>query len=295
MATTSPSTSHNTKGTSWLNTQIIWLRELPKALLTHQSILWAIAAIAIVIDQATKWWVEANIALHTRIVPIEGYGHIFDFLHVKNPGAAFGTGQELGWLFTTIAFVVCGFILFYNSVILGQHRSFRTALGFILGGALGNVIDRFRIGEVTDFIHFDFRPLASEWLVERVPLLNFAIFNFADLFIFSGVCIMFWIMWKDTLPDDPWTEEEPAKEEFEDWQRTQLAAEKPAINIPAADGSTSNYRNTQTRTHRQSFPDDQSELTESASNGQLGLKIALVLGVVGLIVAVVMFRKRRKQ
>lgn len=292
MATTSQGPSHSSQGSSWLNTRILWLRELPKAIWAHQAILWATAVIAIVIDQRTKWWVEDTIDLYSSIAPIEAYAHIFDYLHVKNPGAAFGTGQELGWLFTTIAIVVCCLILFYNLVILGPHRGFRTALGLILGGALGNVIDRFRIGEVTDFIHFDFRPLASEWLVERVPLLNFAIFNLADTFIFSGVCIMFWLMWKDVLPDDPWTEEEPVTEEFEDWQRSYLAKEKAAANDSTKAYST--YSQAQPSDKPNSWQADSAELENSDSDGRLGLKIALALGAIGLIVAFIMLRKRRK-
>ncbi len=184
-----------------------WYKNLPKALAQHQLILFVASTISIVLDQATKWWVEANIPLYDRIVPIAGYGHILDFLHVKNPGAAFGAGQQFGWLFATIAFIVSAGIIFYNTVIIGKHFAFRLSLGLIMGGALGNVIDRFRIGEVTDFIHFDFRPLVSEAMAEAIPLLNFAIFNLADLSIFSGVLIMFWLMWKDTLPEDPWLDD----------------------------------------------------------------------------------------
>lgn len=295
MATTSPSTSQPPKGTSWLNSQLIWLRDLPKALWQNQAILWVTAAIAIAIDQPTKWWVEENIELHTRIVPFESIGHIFDLFHIKNPGAAFGTGQELGWLFTTIAFVVCGFILFYNSVILGQHRGFRIALGLIMGGALGNVIDRFRIGEVTDFINFDFRSWASEWLIERVPLLNFAVFNFADIFIFSGVCVMFWLMWKDVLPDDPWTEEEATTEAYEDWERTQLPKEIAAQSTSAA--AQFNNQNRQSDYKANNWKDDPIDRKEKepASDGRLGLKIALVLGIIGLIVAFFVIRKRRNR
>ena len=106
MATTTQSTS----SAGPIAERLVWYRELPKALPNHQIILIFTAIVAIVIDQATKWWVEANIVLHTLWAPFPAYAHIFDFLHVKNPGAAFGTGQQLGWLFSIIAFVVCGFM-----------------------------------------------------------------------------------------------------------------------------------------------------------------------------------------
>ena len=71
-----------------------WYRDIPKGLVQHQVILFTAAIISIVLDQGTKWWVEANIPLYDKIIPIESIGHILDFLHVKNPGAAFGTGQH---------------------------------------------------------------------------------------------------------------------------------------------------------------------------------------------------------
>jgi signal peptidase II len=290
MATTTQSTPHNTgRIVGWINKRWMWLRELPKALLAHQTILLVTAVVAIVIDQATKWWVEANMVLYSRIAPIESVAHLFDFLHVKNPGAAFGTGQEYGWVFTLIAFGVCGFILFYNSVILGQHPAFRFALGLIMGGALGNVIDRFRIGEVTDFIHFDFTPLASDRLVEMIPLLNFAIFNMADTFIFSGVCVMFWLILKDKLPDDPWTEAEPSEE---------LQTQQPHADreTPSAASLTQSLRSTKS-TVPSNYPmweaDDDQE--ESRSDARFGLKVSLILGLGGFLAILLLIRRQRNK
>ena len=288
MATTTQSSS----SAGWVAENWAWFRELPKALPTHQLILISTAVIAIVIDQATKWWVEANMVLHTRWAPLPAIAHFFDFLHVKNPGAAFGTGQQLGWLFSIIAFVVCGFILFYNSVILGRHPAFRIALGLIMGGALGNVIDRFRIGEVTDFINFDFRPFVSEAIAEMIPLVNFAIFNLADTFIFSGVIIMFTLMWKDTLPDDPWTEEEEQgpREAFHEWEQ------KVAMNTGAANDTVEANRTTQrVANNRVTYGQpDSAEEESQRSNGRLGLKIAIGLGIIGLIIALIVYLRRQK-
>lgn len=272
-----------------------WLRELPKPLLAHQFILITAAAVAIVIDQLTKWWVEANIRLHTHIAPFESVAHIFDLLHVKNPGAAFGTGAAFGWLFTTIAFVVCGGILFYNRIILGQHSAFRIALGLIMGGALGNVIDRFRLGEVTDFIHFDFTPLVSDAVAEMIPLLNFAIFNMADTFIFSGVCIMFWLLWKDRLPDDPWTEsEEESAQALKDWQQSIPAAARPAkMTSRASDNFQLSYGASAPTGPSKKAADKQKEATHN--NGRFGLKTAIFLGASAfLIILFLVWRRQNK-
>lgn len=282
----------------WFERNLAWYKELPKALGPHQLILFVAAIISIVLDQATKWWVEANIPLHQAIVPIEGYGHILDFLHVKNPGAAFGTGQQFGWVFATVAFIVTAGIIFYNTVIIGRHFGFRLSLGLIMGGALGNVIDRFRIGEVTDFIHFDFRPLVSEAMAEAIPLLNFAIFNLADLSIFSGVIIMFWLMWKDVLPEDPWLDEIESEDESslspvnvaipQNKAATRLSAKpqsaRPAeslAQLPSVDPKVS-----QSNDHGTNW---RGLTAEDSSHSRSGLLIGLLLGIaiVGIIVAII--------
>lgn len=287
---------------AWLTERWHWLRELPKALPAHQAILISTAVIAIVADQATKWWVEANIPLRTGWAPITAAAHFFDFFHVPNKGAAFGSFQNLGWLFTLIAFLVCGSILFYNSVVLGRHPAFRIALGLIMGGALGNVIDRLRIGWVTDFIHFDLTPFFSDRIVEMIPLLNFAIFNLADTFIFCGVIIMFVMMWKDTMPDDPWTEEEVEAEEIPAtappmWVAGSVTAgsDFSAMNRTAIAPEPVRPPTTRSNRHQAPFPTNEPEEAAQVADGRLGLKIALAVGAISLIVAFIIYRRRKKR
>lgn len=301
-------TQTNSQVSGWISEQWNWLRELPKATVAHQLILVTTAVVAIVFDQQTKWWVEANILLKSSWAPFPTVSHLFDFTHVPNEGAAFGSFPQLSWLFSILPFIVSGFILFYNKVILGRHPAFRIALGLIMGGALGNVIDRFRLGWVTDFIHFDFRPLASEWLVERIHLLNFAIFNLADLFIFSGVIIMFVLMWKDTLPDDPWTEledKEPSQA-FKDWQQVNIAADPAAGYINTTDTiahapsitNTHQYHSasiSSTNSTTLNWRGEPADKKERGSNGRFGLKVAVAIGIIGLIVTFFVIRKRRKR
>ena len=317
-------TTQQNRSSSWLGQQLANFRAFPKGLVEHQAILFVTAAISIVLDQATKWWVEANIPLHDLIIPIESIGHILDFLHVKNPGAAFGTGAGYGWVFATVAFIVTAGIIIYNSVILGRHFAFRLSLGLIMGGALGNVIDRFRIGEVTDFIHFDFRPLVSEAMAETIPLLNFAIFNLADLSIFSGVGVMFWLMWKDTLPDDPWldaTEEEEwvaarkakAQREvassFTEETREEAYSQKAKQQSPSplfANGVQSGLTSSLEKDyqlrhgpadHRSDWRGHQDgKKGKSGSNARFGLIAGLVVGIsIALVIVVFVTRQRNKK
>ena len=182
----------------------------PKAGVRLQSFLWVIAIGSIVIDQATKWWIEGNLLIGDSIFPFPAIAHIFQLIHVINKGAAFGAFQGFGWLFSIVAFFVAAMILGYNSIILEKATSFRLAMGLILGGALGNVIDRIRLGWVTDFFHFNLLPLVENYPALQFRYLNWPVFNFADVFIFSGVCILITLMWRDQLPEDPWTEEELA-------------------------------------------------------------------------------------
>jgi signal peptidase II len=96
-------------------------------------------------------------------------------LNWKNTGAAFGMFQNGGLIFTILAFVVSGAILYYYPQIPRQDRLIRISMGFLLGGAVGNLIDRLTQGLiVTDFI--------SIWI--------FPVFNLADLSITIGVVIL---------------------------------------------------------------------------------------------------------
>ncbi|MEM9775913.1 MAG: signal peptidase II [Chloroflexota bacterium] len=281
----------------WLTNQLTWLRDLPKARIGYQTILWGVAVVTIMLDQATKWWIETNMALYDVIYPVAFMSDIFNFFHVKNPGAAFGMGQAYGWFFTTVAFLVTGGILFYNTVILKQYTTFRISLGLILGGALGNVIDRLRIGEVTDFINFDFRPWVSEAVAETIPLVNFAVFNLADLWIFSGVCIMFWLMWKDTLPEDPWTEAEeiPQFAPAED-------APIPDSLVDATPAAALVHEPPQTHFQWRGGPSSEtnwrqleSDEPETETNARFGLRTVIFFGIAILLITFVVVRRRRKK
>lgn len=109
----------------------------------------------VLIDQISKLIVQVSINLYDKPVPvIEG---ILDIVHYRNDGAAFGILKGLNSVFIVIIIIAIGFILMY-------YRSFRynlwmkISLGFLLGGALGNLIDRIRVGYVIDFINFHWWP-----------------------------------------------------------------------------------------------------------------------------------------
>jgi signal peptidase II len=137
-------------------------------------LFWLTAFIGFLIDQLTKYWVVKTFKLGQTLPLLP---EIFHITYVTNTGAAFsllsGKVEWLRWLSLGVSLVLIGLALF------GSALSFWDQLGYglILGGAIGNGIDRFSLGYVVDFL--DFR------------LINFAVFNMADSFISIGiVCLL---------------------------------------------------------------------------------------------------------
>lgn len=145
---------------------------------------WQIAAIAILIialDQWTKSLVRANIPLSGSWLP-EGWEWLSPYariVHWYNTGAAFGMFQQGGMVFTVLAFIVIGLILYYYPQVEKADWSLRLAMSMQLGGAAGNLIDRLTIGHVTDFIS-----------VGRFP-----VFNVADASITVGAAVLVLGIW----------------------------------------------------------------------------------------------------
>jgi len=136
-----------------------------------------VAIVVVILDQMTKWWILTSVMTPPRRIPVTG---IFDLVLVYNRGVSFGLlGGAPSW--ATAALIVFALLLSMalciwmwraDSLLLG------TALGFVVGGALGNVIDRFLHGAVVDFL--DFHAAGYHWPA----------FNVADSAITIGVVIL---------------------------------------------------------------------------------------------------------
>lgn len=149
-----------------------------KAALTPRLWQWfGIALLVIVADQASKWWFDANLHYAERIKLLP----VFDFTLLYNPGAAFSfLAGEAGWqrwFFTGIAIIAVALIVHLLLRHAGQ-RLFCWSLALILGGAIGNVIDRLVHGHVIDFILLYWQ----EWY--------FPAFNIADIAITCGAGLL---------------------------------------------------------------------------------------------------------
>jgi signal peptidase II len=159
----------------------------------HRRYLYlALAAGAIVaLDQATKALVMAWIPLHHSIPVIEG---LFNLTHVLNPGGAFGFLAGQGPLVRQSLFVVAtllavGLILYYFHHTPPGYRALAAAFTLILGGAVGNLIDRLRFGEVVDFLDF------------YIGRYHWPAFNIADSAITVGIGIFIGHLFFNRLPD----------------------------------------------------------------------------------------------
>ena len=142
-------------------------------------LLWLmIIAGVIFLDQLTKWLTVINL----EYIPYPGIPDtfpiikdVFHFTHTRNPGMAFGMlGEEnQRWIFMTVSTIAIVAMFIYLWINRKGSKLMCVAFSFIIGGGIGNMIDRCFLGYVTDFI--DFR------------IINFAIFNIADSFVCIGV------------------------------------------------------------------------------------------------------------
>jgi signal peptidase II len=115
----------------------------------HDALFFAIAATIIVLDQFTKWLVRSNLSLYESWPDGDSFIRI---IHVVNSGAAFGIlqGQTTFLIVTSLVGLLAIFLYYLYPPM--EHGIIRIALGMQLGGAIGNLIDRVRLGEVTDFV-----------------------------------------------------------------------------------------------------------------------------------------------
>lgn len=159
--------------------QLIALLSAPRRIFV--LIYYLLALLMIALDQATKWLVVKNMELGEAIPVI---GEFFQIYSHRNRGAAFGILQDQRWFFIVITIiVVIGVVWYLNRMLRENNRVLCTGLGFLLGGALGNFIDRASTGEVVDFFKFRFQ---FTWFGQDIDY-TFAIFNVADAAINIGV------------------------------------------------------------------------------------------------------------
>ncbi len=138
---------------------------------------WGIMAVLIVIiDAVSKFLIESNM-VEQESIPL--LTDVFHITFIKNPGASFGFMDEVGWarwFFIAVTVILIAAIILYTAKTKEKNKLYLTAVTFIIGGGIGNLIDRIIKGEVVDFLHF--------------KAIEFPIFNIADCFVVVGVGLM---------------------------------------------------------------------------------------------------------
>ena len=133
-----------------------------------------LAAAVIAVDQMTKAWLASTLEPGERLAVI---GDLLRITHSQNSGALFGLFKDQALLFGLVSIGVVGLIVWYHGSS-GRNALLSLALGLLLGGAIGNMIDRFRVGYVID------------WVDIGIGDLRFYTFNVADSAITGAILLL---------------------------------------------------------------------------------------------------------
>ena len=134
-----------------------------------------IAVVIIIVDQVSKLYLIDLMARHPDGIEVTSF---FNLVMVWNRGVSFGmfAGDNMRWILVAITAVIAGIVFFW--LRKATNRMLAAGLGLVLGGAIGNIIDRVRLGAVADF--FDFDLIFMRWPA----------FNVADMAIVCGVILI---------------------------------------------------------------------------------------------------------
>ncbi|GEK90674.1 signal peptidase II [Alkalibacterium kapii] len=147
-------------------------------------IYYIISLVVVLIDQLTKYLTLENIPLHGTV---EAIPSILSFTYFRNTGAAWSILEGQMVFFYIVTVIVIGVIIYYMQTQGKNDKAFAFALSLILGGAIGNFIDRLFLNYVVDMIRLEF--------------IDFPIFNVADMSLSVGVIFMilylFYDEWKE--------------------------------------------------------------------------------------------------
>jgi signal peptidase II len=150
-------------------------------LLVKNYSFWIAALLSLLCDRLTKIWIVDNFTLTAPAQTVSLWPGVFHITYVTNKGAAFSLfsqgGEWLRWLSLVVSLGLIGLALFGPKLSRWEQLGY----GLLLGGAAGNGLDRFITGEVVDFL--DFR------------LINFPVFNLADVFINIGIACLLIAAW----------------------------------------------------------------------------------------------------
>ena len=129
-------------------------------------------------DQASKHWISANLEVYESLQPLPALAPFFQLTRSSNTGAAFGILPMAGDAFLVLALLIMAGLLWYFRGVSESARLAPLAIGLVIGGAAGNVLDRLQHGHVVDFIHY------------QIPNVISNVSNLADHAIVLGVLLI---------------------------------------------------------------------------------------------------------
>jgi signal peptidase II len=153
---------------------------------TKYIILTVVSIVVLLLDQATKIFIDRTMELHSTITVVENF---FNITYIRNKGAAFGFLSETNFrlpFFILISIIAVVVIIGIFRKLRPEQKLTAASLSLIFAGALGNLIDRIRLGEVIDFIYV-------HWYEHYWPA-----FNVAD----SAICVGVFLLALDMLRDE---------------------------------------------------------------------------------------------
>lgn len=151
-----------------------------KRRLADYAFLFLVAGVIVALDQACKYLVRGNLEPGEIYHPELWVSQYVRFVHLHNSGAAIGILPGFGDIFMLLSALISLAVLYYYSRIPHQQWLLRLSMALVLGGAVGNLVDRLYQGYVTDFI----------------SLFNFPVFNLADLSVLTGFILLFVDLWR---------------------------------------------------------------------------------------------------
>ena len=131
-----------------------------------------IITLVIFIDQLSKYWIRSHLKIGSSIEVWKG---VLNFTHIENSGAAFSSFQGYGRFFVPVAFLMAIIMIKYRNEDKNRRLLVDLGTALLIGGGIGNAIDRILYNQVTDFISFHS---------------NHGILNLADYFIHYGMIIL---------------------------------------------------------------------------------------------------------
>jgi signal peptidase II len=140
------------------------------------------AAVVCISDQLSKFWIRNTILEAETVVVLQ---NCFNITHIRNRGGAFGIFPHQQYLFVLLSLATIAAIAYFYWGYAPKRHTCRIAVGLVLGGALGNLLDR---------VVFDTGGCVTDWLDLYWGTYHWPAFNIADMAISVGVCMLLYIL-----------------------------------------------------------------------------------------------------